>query len=484
MIKSTAIYSASCLATLSLLTSSTNSFAQANSLNTKPNIIFILADDLGYMDVAYNNPSFYETPNINQLAADGLIFTNAYSCGPNCAPTRASLISGTYTPRHHIYTPGARSKGRLDYMRLAVPNRESNNPLYNTIPTPTALPENTPSIATNLKAAGYTTARFGKWHLGPHHLGFDISSTSDKPNDTKTHYNDINIAETLTSRAITFIDNHKDKPFFLYLSHFDVHTPIKARADITDYFKQKLEKTDEKYNPIYAAMIHAVDHSVGRIRDHLKKIHLDQNTIIIFSSDNGGVTSVTTNKPLRSGKGSLFEGGIRIPTIILYPHVTAPNTRCDTPINSVDFLPTFAEIAQSPIPSDQLCDGISILPLLKSEHINPRPIFWYYPLYLSGNKKVRNIPVHNTDHIYWRGVPAAAIRFGDYKLIRYFENNSTKLFNLKNDISETTDLSTLNPQMHQELLTMLNNWLADTNAHIPTKLNPTFTLNNKTKATN
>ncbi|QQE13785.1 sulfatase [Planctomycetota bacterium] len=466
------------VSSLTLLPHSLSAAPPTQTQNSdKPNIIFILADDMGYMDPAYNGHPFFETPNIDKLASDGMIFTDAYSCGPNSAPTRASFITGTYTPRHQIYTPSARSKGQLEYMRLAVPNREDKSSNYNTVIAQTELPQDTQSIATILNSAGYTTARFGKWHLGPHTLDFDISSTSDQPDDTAKHYGEINIAEKLTDRSIQFINNHKDDPFFLFLSHFDVHTPIKAKPEVIEYFDNKQKKNNTNYDTTYAAMIHAVDQSVGRIRTELEKLNLDDNTIIIFSSDNGGVPKVTSMEPLRSAKGSLFEGGVRVPTIIHYPNITKPNSTCDTPINSVDFLPTFADIANTSIPSNHTIDGISILPLLNNQSIPDRPIFWHYPLYLSGSAKIRNLPVYSTDKIYWRGVPAAAIRFDDYKLIRYFEDNSTKLYNLKTDISETIDLSSSNPTKHDQLLTLLNNWLAQTNAPIPSKLNPAFDPN-------
>ena len=456
-------------------------YASAQATPDKPNIIFLLADDLGFSDTELtpHNPHF-ETPNIKQLAAEGTYFTNAYTCGPNCAPTRACFISGMYTPRHHIYTPGQHSKGTTEYMRLLVPAIEfPNNPNFNTIPSEHALPTNITSIADVLNAAGYTTARFGKWHVGEDTQGFDFSSTSDLPNDTKKYYGAPDSPKRLAKRAITFIENHKDKPFFLFVSHFDVHVPLKSDPELVKHFKAKKEQTNLNFNPTYAAEVRAVDISVGQIRQALKDNGIADNTIVIFSSDNGGHMPTTTNKPLRSQKGSLFEGGIRVPTVIYYPGVTQPNTTCNTPINSVDFMPTFADIAGSKLPADQPVDGVSILPLIQGKQIAERPIFWFYPLYLEGVKSIRNIPIHGTNKIYWRGVPAAAVRLGDYKLIKYFEDNSTKLFDVTKDISETTDLSTSKPEVHEKLLTQLNNWLKETKAPVPTKLNPLFNPNAK-----
>ena len=442
----------------------------------KPNIVFVLADDLGWMDVGYNGAKFYETPNIDRLAKEGMIFTNGYSGGPNCAPTRACIISGMYTPRHHIYTPGGASKGSVKYMKLKVPaqGRPGN---AGTIPSLQALKPKTVSIAEVLKQAGYVTARFGKWHVGPDKQGFDVSGSDGTPGKEGKHYGSPTVADKLTDAGVAFIEKNRTRPFLLYLTHWDVHTPIRAKAEVVKRYQAKLKDFPGKLNPTYAGMIEAVDKSVGRLRAKLRKAGLEDNTLLIFSSDNGGVPGITSNRPLKGGKGSLFEGGIRVPTCCAWPGVVGPGTRCDVPITSVDFLPTFADIGGAPLPTTQPVDGESIVPLLTGTgQLKRKSIFWHYPLYLQAGKgaAARVLPIAGTGKLYWRAVPASAIRKGDWKLILYYEDNSVKLFNISFDIGETKDLAGANPEKAAELLAELKAWLAETRAPIPTKPNPDF----------
>lgn len=445
---------------------------------TRPNIVFVLADDLGWSDVGFNGAKFYETPNIDQLAADGMIFTDAYTGGPNCMPTRACLMSGTYTPRTQMWTPGGLSKGDPKLMKLLVPTRGAKKG-KNVFPTKLALNPSVRCIAEALKPAGYTTARFGKWHLGKDTQGFDISDPSGKgaPINQK-FYGNINVAEWLTDAGVKFIADNKDKPFFLYVAHWDVHTPIRARKDVVAKYEKKLRdgKWDRQWNVTYAAMIEAVDKSVGRLRAELKEQGLEKNTLFIFSSDNGGLPGVTTNKPLKGGKGSFFEGGVRVATCMTWPGTIKSGSKCTTPITSVDFLPTFSELAGSKLPQEQVVDGQSLVPLMKGQDaLKDRAIFWHYPLYLSGGRGNKVLPVHGTKQMYWRGVPTSMIRKGDWKLIYYFEDESVKLFNVREDISEKKELSKAKPEKAAELLKELKAWWKKTNAVIPNQPNPAFT---------
>ena len=328
-----------------------------------------------------------------------------------------------------------------------------------------------------LKPAGYTTARLGKWHLGDDTQGFDISTGNGEPGDTRHHYDDIHVAEQLTDAGVKFIEQNREGPFFLYLAHWDVHTPILAKPEVVARYKQKLKAERGKWNPTYAAMIEAVDKSVGRIRDKLRELGIEDNTLVFFSSDNGGLPMVTNNAPLHGGKGSLFEGGIRVPTCAAWPGVIAPGTTCDTPILSVDFMPTFTELAGAELPSEQPVDGQSIVPLLEGKPaLEDRAVFWHFPLYLSGGGGPggKVLPVAETDVLYWRGVPASAIRRGDWKLIHYFEDDSVKLFNLRDDISESHDMAAEHPERAAKLLKQLEQWQQDTNAPIPSEPNPRF----------
>ncbi|MEM1063636.1 MAG: sulfatase, partial [Planctomycetota bacterium] len=345
----------------------------------RPNIVFILADDLGWSDVGFNGGKaykhFYETPHIDRLAAEGMAFTRAYSGGPNCMPTRACLISGMYTPRTQMWTPAARSKGPVDKMKLLVPRRGDKQ--GDVFPSKESLDPAVVSIAEVLNDAGYATARLGKWHLGPDPQGFGVSDLDGRGATSGKFYGNVNVHEWLTDASCRFIDGHRDEPFFLYLAHWDVHTPLRAREAEKQKFDKKLAsgKWDRKWNTTYAAMIKAVDDSVGRIRAKLDELGLTENTLVVFSSDNGG-TPVTTMKPLKGAKGSLFEGGVRVPTCMAWPAVIEPGTTCDTPITSVDFMPTFAEHASVALPSDQPVDGTSIVPLFRGEPLAERSIFW------------------------------------------------------------------------------------------------------------
>ena len=352
----------------------------------RPNLVFVLADDLGWSHVGFMGAKFFETPYLDSLAKDGMIFDRAYTCGPNCAPTRASLISGMYGPRHHIYTPGAFAKGPIAKMKLLVPSRRNRKVAFP--PTKTVLAPKVVSIAEVLKSAGYKTAHFGKWHLGPDSQGFDVSSSDGTPGKRGRHYGNINVAEKLTDASLEWIEKNKGEPFFLYLSHWDVHTPIRARPHVVAKYEKKAKDAGSKANATYAAMIEAVDTSVGRLRSKLAKLGLAENTLFVFSSDNGGLPSVATNAPLFAGKGSLFEGGIRVPTCMTWPAKIAKGSRCDVPITSVDFLPSFAELAGADLPKEQPIDGVSFVPLLHGQRdkFAERSIYWFYPLYLRGGR--------------------------------------------------------------------------------------------------
>ncbi|MFT5127445.1 MAG: arylsulfatase A-like enzyme [Rhodothermales bacterium] len=439
----------------------------------KTNIVFVMADDLAWADVGFNGAKFYETPNIDALAADGMRFNQAYSGGPNCLPTRACLISGMYTPRYQIWTPGGKSKGDKNKMRLNVPGASDSSDF----PSKLSLEPSVTSIAEVLSKAGYKTARFGKWHVGPDTQGFDISDSSGKGNgpDGK-FYGNINVHEWLTDAGVKFIGDNKGQPFFLYLSHWDVHTPIRARPEVKAKYTKKLKDGDwdRQWNTTYAAMIEAVDKSVGRLRATLKEMKLDENTVFIFTSDNGGHAGATTNKPLLGAKGALFEGGIRVPTCITWPKTIQAKSVTQTPITSVDFMPTFAELSGAPLPTNQPVDGKSIVPLLKGNTLADRAIFWHYPLYLAGSGEGKVVSSFGTQDKAWRGVPSSVIRKGPYKLIHYFEDDSVALFNIDADRSESQDLAKKQPELAATLLAELSSWQKDVKAPIPSEINPNF----------
>lgn len=441
----------------------------ARSAETKPNIIFILADDLGYMDVGMNNPkTFYETPNIDVLAAKGMRFKQGYAACPVCSPTRGSIMTGKYPPRTGVtdYIPGMRS-AKL----LSAPNALHLR-----------LEETT--IAEALRDAGYTNFFAGKWHLGdgeffPGAQGFSPDLVGENqfyyppdspPTDLK---NDGKTTDRIADAAVRFIDANKDRPFFAYLPFQAVHIPISARPDLVAKYERKQASAPPdawgtehaskvrlvQNHAAYAAMLEQMDTAIGRVLSALDRNGLAERTVVVFMSDNGGLATAegypTSNLPLRGGKGWLYEGGIREPMIILAPGLTKAGSTCDTPVISTDFYPTLLEIAGQSLPPQQQVDGMSLVPLLKSKPLDRGPIFWHYPHY--GNQG---------------GAPGGAVRDGDWKLIEWYEGG-IELYNLANDLEEKHDLASQNPEKVKELQAKISAWRKDVGAIMPTP-NPNF----------
>jgi arylsulfatase A-like enzyme len=449
----------------------------------EPNIIFIMADDLGWKDVGYAGAEFFETPHIDRLASQGMTFTAAYSGGPNCSPTRACVMTGTYTPRHHIYTPGGRSKGNPEYMRLLVPaiNRKDKTlarQAAEQFPITNLLDPDFVCIPEVLKTAGYRSARLGKWHLGDDTQGFDLSSANGVGGPGGSFYGNVDVAEQLTDRAIRFIEDNRDGPFYIYLCHWDVHTPHRARRAVVKKYQDKLDKIPDgerrNFRPVYAAMVEAVDMSVGRIADRVDALGIAENTLIVFISDNGGLPSVAQLDPLRGQKGSLYEAGVRVPACMRWTGTVEPKSTCDTPITSVDFLPTFASLGGAKLPTSQPVDGTDISPLLLGKTIPERSIFWHYPLYLQGRGLTIDVP--NGKTYSWRGFPSTSLRCGDWKLIEFHEDNRVALYNLRQDPGEHHDLTADMPDVAAKLHAELDAWQAKTKAPIPQTPNPECVL--------
>jgi arylsulfatase A-like enzyme len=437
--------------------------------DARPNIVFILADDLGYTDVACYGSKYYETPSIDRMAAQGMRFTDGYTCGPNCQPTRAALMSGQYGPRTGVYTVG--SIDRFDWKSRPL------RPVDNVVD----LPLEKITLAQSLKRSGYATALFGKWHLGqqgPYHplrRGFDESIVSmgqhfDFATSPKTDYPPgTYLADFLTDKAVDFISRHKDGPFFLGLHHFAVHAPHQAKKDLIARFQDKPAQGGH-HDPTYAAMIASVDESVGRVLRTLDDLGLSEKTLVIYTSDNGGVGgyaregigragAITDNAPLRGGKGMLYEGGVRVPYIFRWPGTIAPGTTCAEPINSVDLYPTLLEVAGAKRPEGYPLDGSSYVALLTSGgqgSLDRDALFWHFPGYLGAGPGA------------WRTTPAGSIRAGDWKLIEFFETGKRELYNLRDDPSEKTDLAARMPDRASALYARLLQWRKAVNAPMPT----------------
>lgn len=432
----------------------------------KPNVVFILADDLGWTDLGCQGSKYYESPNIDRLAAQGLRFTSGYSCGPNCQPTRAALMSGQYGPRTGVYTVGGID--RFDWQTRPL------RPVDNV----TKLDPKIVTVAESLKKAGYATGYFGKWHLGDdpeHHpsaQGFDEAIVSAgqhfdfKTNPETPYPKGTYLADFLTDKAIDFLKSHKSGPFYLQLAHYGVHSPYQAKPELIEKFKAK-KGVGGHDDPVYAAMIASVDESVGRVVATLDELGLSENTLVIFTADNGGVggyesvgitgkNGVTDNAPLRGGKGTLYEGGVRVAYIARRPGTIAAGTTTDRPINSVDLYPTLLELSGAPKP-DQPLDGESYLAVLKGEEKSRGPLFWHFPGYLGASNN------------QWRTTPAATIRDGDWKLRVSYEDGKAELYNLRDDLGEKNDVAAANVDKVAELTAKLEAWQKSVGAKMPTK---------------
>jgi arylsulfatase A-like enzyme len=435
----------------------------------KPNVIFIMADDLGWTDLGCQGSKYYESPHIDRLAAGGLRFTSGYTCGPNCQPTRAALMSGQYGPRTGVYTVGSIDRFKWQTRPL--------RPVDNVQQLPLA----TVTVAQMMKQAGYATALFGKWHLGQdakHHpaaRGFDEAIVTmgrhfNFATQPKVEYPDgTYLADFLTDQAVDYIRRTKDRPFFLCLHHFGVHSPFEAKADLIAKFQPKPPSGGHR-DPTYAAMITSVDESVGRVVQVLDDLKLSDKTLVIFTSDNGGVGGyaregigggggITDNAPLRSGKGSLYEGGVRVPYIARWPGTIPEGTTTDIPVNSVDLFPTLLELAGGIAPKDQPLDGVSLVPTLTSggEKAPVRDaVYWHFPGYLGSPG--------NT----WRTTPAGSVRIGDWKLLEFFEDGRLELYNLKDDLGEQKNLAAAMPEKAKELHAKLTAWRESVGAKMPT----------------
>ena len=431
------------------------------SQTEKPNVIFILADDLGWRDAGCYGSTYYETPHIDHLASEGMRFTCAYAACAVCSPTRASILTGKYPARLHLtdWIPG----NFLPRKKLRPPDWTRH----------LALTEM--NLGRVFKASGYATASIGKWHLGgpdfyPEKQGFDVNIGGMYGGMTPSYFSPYNIptltngppgeflSNRLTAEAIQFIENHRAQPFFIYLPHYAVHVPITGKREIIEKYRLKFNPPgDPQRNPIYAALVESLDDSVGQIQATLDRLGLSRNTIIVLTSDNGGETgarhSPTSNRPLRRGKGSPYEGGIRVPLIVKWPGVTLPGQISEHPVSSIDFYPTLLEMAGIPDAVSHQSDGASIVPLLTGTGLlADRSLYWHYPHYRFG---VITVP------------PYGIVRDGDFKLIEYFEDGNRELYNLRHDLGERQNLVMANPSKTRELTEKLHLWRKAVGAQMP-----------------
>lgn len=437
----------------------------------KPNVLFILVDDLGWQDLKCYGSKFYETPNIDMLRSQGMMFTDAYSASPVCSPTRASILTGKNPAKLH-FTGHITAIGKHRFPKdaqIIPPNDNMFVPLKEVM---------IPEALLNL---GYATASIGKWHVGkeekyfPTHQGFDVNIAGYEhgspptywgPYENESDWNPViknlcdrekgeYLTDRLTNEAIRFIQEHKERPFFLYLSHYGVHTPMEAPPDLVEKYEKKLKNNPIQKNATYAAMIENMDTNIGRLLNTVEELGLSENTIVIFYSDNGGEGKVTHNYPLREGKGFLYEGGIRVPLIIKWSGKITENSTSTTPVISDDLYPTIMDlIGKGTQPGIDL-DGLSLKPILiKGKAISRTKLFWYYPHYSPQAK-----------------IPGHAIRKGDFKLIESYDPKTVELYNLKEDIGERINLAKDYPAKVLELQNHFKEWLKKTNPILHT-INP------------
>lgn len=431
----------------------------------RPNVILIFADDLGWQEPGFAGSDFNETPHLDRLAKQGMVFTQAYAAAGNCAPSRACLISGQYTPRHGVYAVGSTDRGQTKLMRMTpVPNTSGLSAEEFTLPKA-------------MKSSGYVTGMFGKWHLD----GADGS----KPED---HFDVVGVAghawgkqvegnpkaiQSITSAACDFIEANKDRPFFAYLPHYAIHSPLQSRPEVLQKFKQKPAGSLHR-DANSAACLAELDEGVGRLLKKVTDLGLEQNTVVIFTSDNGGTHE--SQEPLRGKKGCYYEGGVRVPMIVRWPAVVKAGSTCAVPVINVDFYSTFAALAGAKLPGDRPLDGANLLPLLQGRAaLDRQAIFWHFPGYLDG-------PVPRGRDPEFRTRPVSVIRKGDWKLHLYHEewqldggvanpasSRAVELYNIVDDRGEANDRAASSVEKRDELLNDLLAWIKHTAAPLPTE---------------
>ncbi len=463
-----------------LLLALTFGTSSAQAADKPTNFVFFLVDDLGWTDLGCYGSTFYDTPNVNKLAATGMKFTSAYAACPVCSPTRGSIMTGRYPTRIGI----------TDYIGAAQPNRWRRKTKLLPAPYNPKLDHKETTLAEALKGHGYATFFAGKWHLGsekfwPEHQGFDVNMGGiDRggPYGGKKYFSPYgnprlkdgppgeHLPDRLAKEAVKFIEQNKDKPFLTYISFYSVHTPLISRDDLKQKYLAKKKKLglEAKWgherarkvrlvqeHAVYAGMVEAMDLAVGKVLNKLDELGIADNTVVIFMSDNGGLSTSeghpTSNLPLRAGKGWMYEGGIREPMIVRWPNVTKPGSVCDQYVTSTDFFPTMLDMADLPAMPKAHVDGVSFTRLLKGEPMDRGPIYWHYPHY--GNQG---------------GAPSGAVRDGDWKLIEWYEDGSLELFNLKNDLGEKTNLAKQHSDKAKALHAKLASWRKATGAKMPT----------------
>ena len=438
----------------------------------KPNVILIVADDLGWSDLSYMGSTYYETPNIDKLSKSGMTFYNGYASSANCAPSRASMLTGKHHPFHGIYSVKNSDRGNKKTRKIIPIKTKTKLELEYFI-----LPE-------MLKSKGYSTGHFGKWHMGPkgyfpEQMGFDINIGGNEhggPGSYFSPYKYPNMSngpkdEYLTDRigdeVIKFIEKNKENNFFAYVPFFSVHTPIQSKSEYEKKYRNK-ESNEYHNREDYAGMIQSLDENIGKILEKIDKLNLSKNTLIIFTSDNGGIKAISNQYPLRAGKGSYYEGGIKVPMIFSWPEKIQAGSTSNERVSNIDFYPTIKKIIGYNKTID--LDGEDLTPIFNSKALKKRELYFHFPIYL----EPYNVHLDSGSDPLFRTRPGSVIIKDNWKLHHYYEDNNFELYNLENDISESKNLININKEKKAELLKDLNNWRSKNNAPIPNKLNPFY----------
>ena len=438
----------------------------------KPNIVLIVADDLGWSDLSYMGSEYYETPNIDKLSKSGMTFYNGYASSANCAPSRATMLSGKYHTEHGIYTVRNSDRGSRKTRKI-IP-----------IETKSTLDLDFFVIPEMLKEMGYTNGHFGKWHLGdvgfhPEQSGFDVNIGGNKhggpggyfapypnpelENEPKGEY----LTDRIGDEVVKFIDINKENNFFAYVPFFSVHTPIQSKPDYQKKYSNK--ESNEFHNRAdYAGMIQSLDENIGKILDKIDALNLSENTLIIFTSDNGGIRAISNQYPLRAGKGSYYEGGIKVPMIFSWKGKIEAKTESYERVSNLDFYPTIKKLVGYNESID--LDGEDLTPIFKGEKLKKRELYFHFPVYLEPYR----VQLDNGTDPLFRTRPGTVIIKDNWKLHHYYEDNKFELYDLEKDVSESENLSEINKEKKNELLIDLNNWRKTNNAPIPSRLNPYY----------
>lgn len=435
----------------------------------KPNVVLINIDDMGWKDLGFMGSEYYETPNIDALAAQGMVFSNGYAAAANCAPSRACLMTGQWTPRHAIYTVNSSERGASQDRKI-IPTENTR-----------ILSQEHRIIPEILKHNAYVTCHAGKWHLShnPLEYGFDVNIGGGHNGLPLSYYppyknvklkggEDQHLTDLITEHAIEFVDT-VSSPFFLYFSTYAVHTPIQPVKGLVKKYQNKPGSNGQQ-NAAYASMVENLDRNIGLLMAKLEAEGMLDNTLIIFTSDNGGLYGITKQKPLRAGKGSYYEGGIREPFFFVFKNKIPAKTQSDIPISNLDIFPTILKYAGIDH-ADVKLDGDDLSSILEGKtHQLTRPLFWHFPIYLQAYNKADN---ENRDSLF-RTRPGSVVRYGDWKLHYYFEDNEMELYHLSEDIGERNNVAEIETEKTAELLGLLKDWWQQTGAPIPTTLNPEY----------